>query len=98
MGAELANDIGEVVSKGDRELPRPRRRNPTFGGDRARPRAHQVHPIGEEGRLAQVMGDEDHGRAFLDPEGLQHLPELLARERVERGEGLVEQQQARLVN
>ena len=62
------------------------------------PRAHDVDVVGEEGRLAQVVGDQDDGEADLLPQVAQHAPQLLAREGVERGERLVEHQQRRLVD
>ena len=48
--------------------------------------------------LAQIVRHQQHGRLVGDPEILQDRPQLLARELVERAEGLVEQQHARLMD
>jgi hypothetical protein len=54
--------------------------------------------VGEEHRLAQVVGHEDRGEALLRVQVADHLPQLLAGEGVERPEGLVQHQELRLVD
>src|SRR3984893_583809 len=63
---------------------------------RARPRAHDHHPVGEEDRLVDGVGDEEHRLGLLVPDPLQLEVHLLARHRVQRAERLVHQQEARL--
>ena len=60
--------------------------------------AHHVHGVGQEDRLAQVVGDEDDGEGLLLPQVTQHAPQLLPGEGVKGTEGLVEHQQAGLVD
>ena len=62
------------------------------------PRAHHMDRVGEEHRLAQVVGDEHDREAEPLPDVAQHAPQFLAREGVERGERLVEHQQRGLVD
>ena len=66
--------------------------------DPAWPRAHDVHAVGKKCGFPQIMGDQDDGEADLLPQVAQHTPQLLARERVERGERLVQHQQRGLVD
>ena len=66
--------------------------------DAAGPRAHHADAAGEKAGLAQIVRHQQHGRLVRHPEVLQDRPQLLARELVERAEGLVEQQHARLVD
>ena len=60
--------------------------------DLAGPRAHDVDAVGQEDRLVDVVGDEDHGLAQLAPDVQQPLLHEQAGLRVERAERLVEQQ------
>ena len=66
--------------------------------DAAGPRRHHEHAVGEEHRLAQVVGDEADGDLARGVQVADHAPQLLAGERVERAERLVEHQQLRLVD
>ena len=49
-------------------------------------------PVGQEHRFAQIMSDENHGEALGGVQVPDDAPEFLAREGVERTEGLVEHQ------
>ena len=60
--------------------------------------AHDQHPVGEEHRFENAVGDEEHRLAVGDPDALQLEVHALARQRVERAERLVHQQHARIVN
>src|SRR6185503_19571149 len=91
--AQLEHDADELVAVGHLELARARNVDVAPGEDPARPLAHDVHRVGEEGRLAQVVRDQHHGEALEHPQVAQDAPQLLARERVERRERLVEQKQ-----
>ena len=51
--------------------------------------------VGKRHRLGDVVGDEHGGEAVLPPDALQKLVHLGAGQRVERAEGLVEEQHAR---
>ena len=61
--------------------------------DPARPRAHHVDDIGQIRRLAQVVGHENAGEPPLHPKVLQHGPQFLAGEGIERAERLVEHEE-----
>ena len=56
------------------ELARPGRRDPVLGHERARRRRHQDDPVGQEHRLADVVGDEHERVAGLDPDLLELVP------------------------
>ena len=61
-----------------------------------RPRREDNDAVGEEHRLVDVVGDEDD-RLSLGAPQLQELQlKALARQRVERAEGLVHQQHERI--
>ena len=60
--------------------------------DLARARAHHIDAVGEEHRLVDVVGDEDHGLAQLAPDVEQPLLHEQARLGIESSERLVEQQ------
>ena len=85
-----------VPARGD-EIARPRDRHRVAAGDaRPRPARQQVDHVGDRLRLLEVVGDEQHGDALaLDP-GEQVLGDVVADDGVERGEGLVHQQEPRL--
>jgi hypothetical protein len=58
----------------------------------------QHHAIGQGHGLLHVVRDEQRGEAMGTPQAFDQPVHLDARERVERAQGLVEQQQARLVH
>ena len=62
------------------------------------PRRHHHDAVGEQHRLVDAVGDEQHGLARAQPERLEVDAHLLARQRVERAERLVHQQQRRIVD
>ena len=74
---------------------RPRQVHAQHAGDASGPRRHHHHPVGEEDRLRDGVGDEEDRLAPLLPDAQQLEAHLLARHRVERPERLVHQQQAR---
>ena len=63
--------------------------------DAAGPRRHHHDPVGEEHRLGDRVGDEDHGGAGLGADPHQLGLHALAGHLVERAERLVHQQQPR---
>ena len=63
----------------------------------AGPRCQDDDAVGEEDRLGDVVRDEDDRLAALLPEPEQQEVHLVARERVERAERLVEQQHLRVL-
>jgi hypothetical protein len=96
--AQLVHQGAEGGVEGGVEGARARQRHGAFGDDPAGPGAHHQDTVGEVDRLANIVGHEDHGRAAREPYLLQRIPQLLARESVERAEGLVEHQERRLVH
>ena len=61
-------------------------------------RRHHHDAVGEQDRLVDAVGDEDHGLAGREPQLLEIDAHLFAGQRVERAEGLVHQQQRRVVD
>src|SRR5689334_12322672 len=86
-----AVDLGDELGR-ERRLERARARELDFGArdDAPGPRARDVDRVGEISGLAQIVGHENDRRPLLDPKRLQHGPQILAGERVERAERLVE--------
>ena len=70
---------------------------PELAQDAPGPRRHHHHPLAEEERLLDRVGDEDDGLAELPPEPQNQPLHLLARQRVERPERLVHQDHLGLV-
>src|ERR671924_726000 len=62
----------------------------------ARPTGEQVDVIRETDRLFEVVGDEQHGDALALDQRCDVLNDARAHNSVERGEGLVHQEQLRL--
>ena len=58
-----------------------------------RPVGEHEHPVGEQDRLVDVVGDQQHGRTVLRHSVLQQAVHSDPGERVERTERFVEQQQ-----
>ena len=102
LSVEVAADAADVLAELRRvhhvERARPRQVDRRSSSDAARARRHHQHAVGEEHRLGDRMGDEDHGLAPLEPDALQLEVHLLARHRVERAERLVHQQHRRVVD
>src|SRR5690606_6540212 len=63
-----------------------------IGKDAAGPRAHHENAFREIDRLIDAVGDEDGRELLAGPQVDKIVVELLAREFVERGEGLVHQE------
>src|SRR5579884_406923 len=62
------------------------------------PRRHDQHAVGEEHRLGNAVGDEQDRFPRGEPDPLQVAHHLVAGQRVEGAEGLVHQQQRRVVD
>ena len=73
---------------------RPRQRHADLVLDPPGPVGHHEHAIGDEDGLLDVVRHEQHGQAVPLPDVGQELLHDAARERVERTERLVHQQQA----
>ena len=97
-GAQLLVQRDEIRLEGHGDGARPRELHTAVVEDAAGPRAHHADAAGEEAGLAQIVGDQQHGRLVRHPEVLQDRPQLLAGELVERAERLVQQQHARLMD
>ncbi len=69
----------------------------TISSMRPGSRAITGDPVGQQDRLADAVGDEQDGLARGRPDALQLDIELIARDRVERAERLVHQEQCRIV-
>src|SRR5262249_5260288 len=63
----------------------------------ARPRRHHDDAVGQENSLADRMGDENNRLALLARQMMEVEAHLIARNGVERPEGLIHQQQAGIV-
>src|SRR5439155_8062001 len=98
MAAQLVHDVGELSGVGELQLAWPRQVDVSLDDEAPRLLAHHVHRVGEEHAFAQVMRDQDDVEALLRLQIAQRAPQLLAREGVERAEGLVEQQHLWLVD
>ena len=66
-------------------------------GDPARPARDRDHTVAEVDRLLEVVGDEHDRGVLLGNEARDLVLQLLARQRVERAERLVHEQQPRLL-
>src|SRR3954471_22952010 len=96
--ADVVRIAVETLGRAHGEAPRPRQVNLHHVGDASRARREHYHAIAEEDRLADAVGDEDDGLVLGEPHLLQLDVHLVARQRVERAEGLVHQQQNRIVD
>src|SRR6478672_9874542 len=74
-------------------VPRPRLGHVDVDVERDRSVSQHDHPIGQQNRLVDVMGDQQHGGCVATTQVLQQAVHLDARQRVERAERFVEQQQ-----
>ena len=74
---------------------RTRQRDPPVVDDLAL--LHHDDPIGEQHRLVDVVGDEQHRRPMLAPQRQQQLMQLQFRHIVERAEGLIHEEHPRRV-
>jgi hypothetical protein len=66
--------------------------------DPARPRRHHHDAIGQQYRLLDAMGDENHRVAIALPDALKVEVHLLACQRVKRPEGFVHKEQTRILH
>ena len=82
----------------DREVARARQVDRDLAHDPAGPRRDHHHLVGELDRLLDAVGDQEHGLAGLQPEALEVGAQLLAGHGVERTQGLVHQDQGRVVD
>src|SRR6478735_1551651 len=74
-------------------VPRPRLGHVDVGVERDRSVSQHDHPIGQQNRLVDVMGDQQHGGCVATTQVLQQAVHLDARQRIEGAERFVEQQQ-----
>ena len=91
-------DICERRFVADFKIARPRKIHTARFHDAAGTRAHHMHGVGKKHRLTQVMRHQYNGEAEPLPHIAQDAPQFFARKRVERGKGLVQHQQLRLVD
>src|ERR1700716_1561131 len=98
VGLQLRLDLVEQLRDlGMGEIARARQVDREDLGDGgARPDRHHRDPVGQQDRLGDVMGDEDHRLAGALPDCKQHRMHPAARKGVERAERLVHQQDFRL--
>ena len=75
--------------------PRSRLGQDEFQHDAAWPAAEEDDAVAKRQRLVEVVGHEQHGRALAHPVFEQQLAQGARDRRIERHEGLIEQQQAR---
>src|SRR4029077_2779200 len=59
--------------------------------------ADHDHSVGQKRRFAKIVRHQHSGKALLDPELLHDAPQSFARERIERAERLIENQELRLM-
>ncbi len=89
-GGQLG-DLGRVDAAGPVDVDRELVDHP------AGPARQQHDAVAEADRLADVVGDEQHGEAALAPDPLELVVEQVAGHGVERAEGLVHQQDVGLL-
>src|SRR5580658_4221424 len=77
---------------------RPRQFDLAFEDDARRFLAHDEDAVRQVYRLAQIMGHQNGAEPMLQPERLHDAPQLLARERVESCERLVQHHELRLMH
>src|SRR5579859_2169018 len=96
-GQPLRHIAPDGVELRRRHIARPRQIDRDVGFDAPRPGAHHHDPVGEEHRLLDRMGDEDAGDAGALPYLQQLALQLLARQRVERAEWLIHEEDVGVV-
>src|SRR6185436_6436010 len=95
---QLVHDVLELLRIRHVQIARPRQADVAALHDPARPGRHDVHRVGEEHRFAQIVRHQHHRHLARHLQVAQRAPQLLARERVERAERLVEEQHFGLVD
>src|SRR5712691_7379682 len=96
--AQMADDLLLVLEEFDAQgIARAREGDANLGPERARMGREHDDPVGEVDGLGDVVGDVDDGLARLAPDVDQHPLHLVAGERVQRGEGLVHEEDGRVV-
>src|SRR5712692_6776652 len=94
----MAHDLLLVLEEFDAQrVARAREGDADLGPERARMWRQHDDPVGEVDGLGDVVGDVDDGLARLAPDVDQHALHLVAGERVQRGEGLVHEEDGRVV-
>src|SRR5918993_1831930 len=81
------------AAEGLRSDARPRDLDRELAHDAARPRRHHHDAVTEEDRLVDRVRDQNDGLAARHPDALQLRVHALARERIERAERLVHQEE-----
>ena len=97
LGANGVHEVDEGLVERAFNRARPRQPHAMGGNDAAWPRAHDEDDVGEVGGFAQVMGHQHAGELAVEPQLLQHAPELLAGKGIERAKWLIQHQQLRIV-
>src|SRR5882757_6026451 len=69
--ADSRYQVIELLVCAELEPARPRERNDEFVDDPPRSSRHDQYAVGEEHRLEDAVGDEEHGLAIGDPDLLQ---------------------------
>ncbi len=90
----LATEIGEqffAQPPGNSGAFAARNRDPLLRDDAAL--VEHQHPVGQRDRLLHIMGHDQHGGPVRAPERQDEVVHAITGQRVEGGEGLVEQQQ-----
>ena len=98
MGTNAPDKRAELDAGAHVERARPRQGDRDRVHDPSRPRRHDQDAVGEEDRLGDRMGDEEHGLAPLEPDALELEVHALARHGVERAERLVHEQHGGIVD
>ena len=88
----------ELLDVAEHDRPRPRKLDADFVHDLAGARAHHQDAIRKSDRLLDAVRDEQHRRAPAQPQRLEIRAHLQARQRIERAERLVHEQQRRIVH
>ncbi len=80
------------------EIARPRQIELDPAHDPSGPGRDHDHLVGELDRLLDAMGDEEHGLGILHQQPLEIAAELLAGHGIQRPQGLVHQDQRRIMD
>src|SRR5262249_22744003 len=96
--AQMANQAieGFILSHGN--MPRPRKIYRQFVDDRRRTATHDYDAVGEECRFTDAVGDKNHRFPIRLPDALKLDRHFVARDCIQRAEGLIHQQNAGVVH
>src|SRR5215475_4740530 len=96
--AQMANQAIEGFILGHGNMPRARKIDRQFVDDRRRPTTHDQDAVGEECRFTDAVGDENHRLPVGLPDALKLDRHFVARDRIQRAERLIHQQDAGVVH